>query len=206
MIKVQHMADFRKPLYPVMNFPAEMKHFKNINGEDLPFLADFVASGNWGWGGYLDKRENMYVAPHFQSLRKIHVGIDIWAPVGEPVFAPLPGVVSYTANHNRNGDYGATVVIKHISSNDDLFALYGHLSEKSLQISKPGKKVQSGDIIGWIGNDKENGNWPPHLHLQISTQDPGSADMPGVVSEKELNKAIKQFPDPRILLGKFLGK
>ena len=200
------MADFGKRIYPVMNFPAEIREFNHINGEDLPFLSDFVASGNWGWGGYLDKRENMYVAPHFQHLRKIHMGIDIWAPAGEPVFAPLPGAVLYTANHNRNGDYGATVVIKHTSPNDDLFVLYGHLAEKSLQLCKPGKKVHSGDHIGWIGNDEENGNWPPHLHLQISMQDPGTADMPGVVSENELNKAIKQFPDPRILLGNFLEK
>jgi peptidoglycan LD-endopeptidase LytH len=201
MAKEEYNLNIGKPLHPLMNFPDKILKINNISGKDLPKLSQFVAAGNWGMGGYLEKREDMYVAPHFQGLRNVHMGVDIWAPAGEPVFAPFPGIVLYTENRKRNGDYGGTVVIEHTDRKNNFFALYGHLAEKTLESIKPGQKVKPGDVIGWIGNEKENGFWPPHLHLQISNEDPGMADMPGVVLKEELEEAMRSYPDPRFLLG-----
>lgn len=192
-------------LYPLMRFPDEIKQIEHINGEDLPALAEFVAAGNWGYGGYLDKRENMYLAPHFHGIRNIHMGIDIWAPAGKEVFSPLPGEVAYLAFRNYSGDYGGTVIIKHRIRSAFFFALYGHLSKKTVTNLKKGQLVHAGDLIGQIGNEKENGSWPPHLHLQVSTEDPGTADMPGVVSEQELRESRIRFPDPGFLMGNIQG-
>jgi len=82
-----------------------------------------------------------------------------------------------------------------------MFALYGHLSKKSLERNEVEAAVEAGEVIGWLGSSDENGNWPPHLHYQISVKDPGEADMPGVVAEDEVEEASKLYPDPRMILG-----
>jgi murein DD-endopeptidase MepM/ murein hydrolase activator NlpD len=131
------------------------------------------------------------------------LGIDIWAPAGEPVYSPLEGVVAYTAFHDQDGNYGATIVLSHTLRDNDrkLFALYGHLSLTSLDHMKPGRKVSVGMPIGWLGEPHENGNWHPHLHYQLSYVDPGEADMPGVVSAMHREQAIEIYPDPEKVLG-----
>lgn len=163
-----YSQDICKPLHPLMNFPGNIIIKDNISGKDLSKLSQYVSEGKWIVGGYLDKREHMYIAPHFEGLRNIHMGIDIWAPPGEPVFASFAGIILYTEYRNREGDYGGTVVIEHIAEELIFYALYGHLAEKTLKNIIPGQYVTPGDVIGWIGNEKENGFWPPHLHLQIS--------------------------------------
>jgi len=187
--------------HPVMDLPDEYEILEFSDGYDPQKMTEFVESGGWGVGGYNEKRGNMYLAPHFESRRNIHMGIDIWAPAGEPVYAVLDGKVAYTAKNSRMGDYGGTIVLRHTVDGEEIFALYGHLSLKSLERTKAGDVVQAGDIIGWLGDESENGNWPPHLHYQLSRRDPGEADMPGVVSEQERDKALELYPDPRIILG-----
>lgn len=184
-----------------MNLPERYSVFDFTSGYNPREMTDFVNSGGWGVGGYNEKRENMYLAPQYESRRNIHMGIDVWAKAGEPVFAALGGEVVYTANHNQDGNYGATIVLKHLLNENEIFALYGHLAIKSLQQSTPGRRVKAGDVIGWLGSEDENGNWPPHLHYQLGWNDPGEADMPGVVSDNERNEALKNYPDPRMILG-----
>lgn len=187
--------------HPVMKMPNEYEVFHLTEGFDRESVTDFINSGSWAVGGYLEKRMIMYLAPQYKNRRNIHMGVDIWAPAGEPVYAAMNGTITYTANHNQEGNYGGTIVLKHTIEGQDLFALYGHLSLKSLEKFKPGKEMQAGDLVGWVGNESENGNWPPHLHYQLSIEDPGKADMPGVVSQEDLKEARKTYPDPRILLG-----
>ena len=155
----------------------------------------------WGLGGYNVQRQNMYIAPQYKNERNVHMGIDIWAPAGEPVYAPIDGEVAYGAFHNQDGNYGATVVVKHTLEGDEIFALYGHLSLSSLEHSPPGKKLSAGSLVGWLGEPCENGNWHPHLHYQLSTEDPGEADMPGVVSVQSREQSVLLYPDPEKVMG-----
>jgi hypothetical protein len=83
----------------------------------------------------------------------------------------------------------------------DLYALYGHLSGSSLKDKVIGQKISTGEVLGWLGEESENGGWPPHVHFQLSLQPPTKADMPGVVREAELEEALKIYPDPRLVLG-----
>ncbi len=184
-----------------MNLPEKYKVFDFREGFPRQEITEFIKNGGWGVGKYNEKRKNMYVAPQYENRRNIHMGIDIWAPAGEPVFAPLDGKVAYTGNLSEKGNYGAVIVLKHIFDGQPLYALYGHLSLKSLEQVSPGESIDAGGIVGWLGNETENGNWPPHLHFQLSLKDPEEADMPGVVSEDELEKALEIYPDPRKLLG-----
>lgn len=160
----------------------------------------------WAMGGYNVKREGMYLAPQYENTRNVHMGIDIWAPAGEPVYSPLDGVVVYTAFHDQDGNYGATIVLRHYLdfAEKNLFALYGHLSQSSLEHMRPGNAVSAGLPVGWLGEPHENGNWHPHLHYQLSWIDPGEADMPGVVSATHREQAVEIYPDPEKVLGKLV--
>lgn len=187
--------------HPVMDFPDNVKKIDLESGFDRDSLTAFIESGGWGVGGYLETRKIMYVAPQYENRRNVHMGIDIWAAAGEPVYSVLDSEVVYTAFHKQEGNYGGTIVLKHEIEGQELFALCGHLSRESLDVSKAGKKYKTGDVVGWLGDETENGNWPPHLHYQLCIEDPGDADMPGVVDKKDLINARERYPDPRIILG-----
>lgn len=184
-----------------MKISGSPKIFDFTKGYDTKAINQLINSGEWSIGRYNEKRRGMYVAPQYKNRRDIHMGIDIWAPAGEPVFAALDGEVAYMEYRSREGDYGATIVLKHQWKNEPLFALYGHLSISSLKKLNIGDELKAGDQVAVLGNESENGNWPPHLHYQLSRVDPGEADMPGVVSDDELEEALKVYPDPRMIIG-----
>ncbi len=187
--------------HPVMILPEKYEVFDLSETYDPDLIEKFIISGKRAVGGYLENRKNMYLAPQYQNKRNVHMGIDFWAPAGEPVYAAFTGEVVYTRNNAETGNYGPTIVLRQIAGEMEMFALYGHLSVDSLTQSSVGQKVNPGDIIGWLGNYDENGKWPPHLHYQVSFEDPGEADMPGVVSPDDVKKAAKLYPDPRIFIG-----
>lgn len=188
--------DFAK----VMGYPDEtnkMYVFDFTKGYD----PNFIRSKEWGIGRYNEKRLEMYVAPQYKSKRDIHMGIDLWTQAGAPVYSFADGIVAYLQDNDQPGNYGPTVVIKYTIYSADFFALYGHLSRTSLEQLSVGKQVQKGQKIADLGTEEVNGGWVPHLHFQLSVQDPGEADMPGVVADKDHEKALKRYPDPRIILG-----
>jgi len=183
--------------HPVMKLPEDSPVPDFSKGFDPLLLKD----GTWGVGGYAERRPGMYTAPQYQNRRYIHMGIDYWAPAGDPVFAALDGVVAYMANHQQTGNYGPTIVLRHKVDNKSFYALHGHLSKESLNYISGGQLIKRGEQFATLGNPSENGEWHPHLHYQVGIEDPGEADMPGVVSEKDLEKAMELYPDPRSLLG-----
>lgn len=185
----------------VIQLPVSYSVFDLSNEYEPAKINEFINQGGYAVGGYNEKRKKMYTAPQYANNRNIHMGIDFWAPAGETVFAALDGMVAYTANHAEDGNYGATVVLKHAFQGRTLFALYGHLSRQSLAHVRDIETIQAGATVGWLGDQSENGNWPPHLHYQLSWKDPNEADMQGVVSETERELALKTYPDPRIVLG-----
>lgn len=183
----------------VMNYPdpAEMKVFDFSEG----YRPEYVRSFKWGIGRYNEKRRNMYMAPQYENKRNIHVGIDIFSQERQPVFSFYDGVICYTADDDQPGSYGPTLVLRYILDDQLLFGLYGHLSRSSLDNLWKGDRVKKGQKIAVIGSKEENGGWPPHLHFQLSLDDPGKADMPGVVSDGNRKDALKTYPDPRLVTG-----
>jgi murein DD-endopeptidase MepM/ murein hydrolase activator NlpD len=185
---------------PVMNFPddhRELHVFDFTQGYD----PEFIPTQNWGIGRYNEKRANMYETPLFGGERNVHVGIDIWAEAGEPVFSFYVGEVLYMRDNDRPGDYGPTIIIAYELNDMLLYALYGHLSRESLQMVTIGEQVKKGQKIAELGDQDVNGGWVPHLHFQLSREDPGEADMPGVVAEEDREEALATYPDPRLILG-----
>eukprot|EP00590_Aulacoseira_subarctica_P002401 CAMPEP_0172424902 /NCGR_PEP_ID=MMETSP1064-20121228/28749_1 /TAXON_ID=202472 /ORGANISM="Aulacoseira subarctica , Strain CCAP 1002/5" /LENGTH=300 /DNA_ID=CAMNT_0013167341 /DNA_START=59 /DNA_END=961 /DNA_ORIENTATION=+ len=156
-------------------------------------------------GKYNEARFHLYETDLFatgSSPRIVHMGIDLGAPVGTPVFAFTDGIVLHSGYNPAKGDYGNAIVVEHwIHRKRKLWALCGHLSNASIVHSYVGKHIQRGEIVGWIGNVHENGGWLPHVHFQLSISPPDTHDMAGVVSLEDRDMALKQYPDPRIVLG-----
>ncbi len=157
----------------------------------------------YGIGRYDEDRRGMYETELFKSEevpRTIHMGIDIGAAEGTPVFAPFDSVVAGSEFLAADGDYGGTVILESTGEGDVVFSLLGHLSRISQARWRQGDRVGRGDLIGWLGSKKENGGWNPHLHWQLSLLRPLRVDLPGAVrpAQRELARTI--FPDPTEIL------
>ncbi|WP_440999174.1 peptidoglycan DD-metalloendopeptidase family protein [Fodinibius sp. SL11] len=163
--------------------------------------ADFITTKEWGIGKYNEQRSNMYLASQFNNERNIHMGIDIWTKAESPVYSFWDGELAYLQNNDQPGDYGPTMVIKYELGSRPLYALYGHLSKKSLEMVSLNRPVKKGQKIATLGSQEVNGGWAPHLHFQLSVEDPKEADMPGVVAPENREEALETYPDPRIVLG-----
>lgn len=155
-------------------------------------------------GKYNEQRVGMYTAAIFKTAeeeRNIHLGIDIGAPINTPIHAFYEGEIFMSAYNGAKGDYGYTIITKHLLGNTPLYALHGHLSETSVKKKQVREKIQKGEVIAWVGDKHENGGWNPHLHFQLSWEEPKTCDMPGVANKTQLDDCLKIYPDPRIVLG-----
>jgi murein DD-endopeptidase MepM/ murein hydrolase activator NlpD len=76
-----------------------------------------TAGARYGIGGYAEhrtvySRSGVFDADMFsEEPRRLHLGVDIWGPVGTPVFAPMGGMVKSFAFNDHFGDYGATIIL-----------------------------------------------------------------------------------------------
>ena len=144
----------------------------------------------------------MYVQSLFEKgQRTVHMGVDVAAPVGTPVRSFFEGEIFMYADNDRAGDYGPTIITRHVLDGHELYALYGHLSRTDLKRLEKGKWIHTGDQIGTVGRREENGGWNPHVHFQLSWLRPEVPDLPGVVNPADREWARTVFPDPRLVLG-----
>lgn len=185
---------------PVMHYPdPEQLYVLDLSKGYDP---EFIRSKKWAIGKYNEKRTGMYTADQYKGKRNIHMGIDIWTEAGAPVFSFYEGRIAYMKDHRQGGNYGPMLILRYQLDETELFALYGHLDRPSLEKFRIGDRVESGQKIAHLGEKEVNGGWAPHLHFQLSVQDPGQPDMPGVVAEDEREKALALYPDPQLILGK----
>lgn len=158
------------------------------------------------FGGYLEKRNIYKRSNHFnqenqEDERNIHLGLDLWIAAGTKIFTPLDASVHSFKNNTNFGDYGPTIILKHNIKGETFFTLYGHLSEASIHTLIVGQNFKSGDCIATLGEAKVNGDYAPHLHFQIIRDlENNVGDYPGVCNKKNLDRFIKNCPDPNTLL------
>lgn len=91
-----------------------------------------------------------------------HNGIDIGAPTGTKIHAPLTGTIRNIGDTDAvPGCYswGKWVLIDHPNGLSSMFA---HLSQIAVQ---PGQKVQTGDVVGYVGSTGYSTG--PHLHYTL---------------------------------------
>ncbi len=181
----------------VIRLPEEYWVFDFTKGEDPDFKCPFP----YQIGRYDEVRPGMYTHELFEGNRDLHVGIDIGTPVGEPIYAFADGVVHSKGVNEEAGSYGPTIIIQHEFEGRPIWALCGHLSMESLDMVEVGGPIDEGQVIATVGDKSVNGGWEPHLHFQLSWDEPTENDMPGVVSREDRDWALEKYPDPRIILG-----
>ena len=89
---------------------------------------------------------------------KMHNGVDLALPQGEPIYAAKSGKVTVTSY--QAGGAGYYVSINH---GDGFSSVYMHMTH---YIVAPGQYVNAGQVIGYVGST--GGSTGPHLHFGIS--------------------------------------
>ena len=152
----------------------------------------------------------LYTSPLFGSnanpideRRTIHLGLDLFAPAGTPIRAPLDGTVHAVAHNPAPLDYGYVVILRHApAEGPEFFTIYGHLAADCLTRLKPGQRIRAGEQFARFGDVHENGGWAPHLHFQIALDLLDlSTDFPGVAAASQRAVMTALSPDPNLLLG-----
>lgn len=157
-------------------------------------------------GGYGEDRA-IYDTPIFnppgEEPRILHLGLDVFAPAGAAVFAPLDGRVHSLRRNDGAKDYGPTLILEHAPQPGLVFyTLYGHLGAPVLDRYSEGDAVDAGDEIAALGSSDINGGWAPHLHFQVILDLEGrTGDYPGVCRKTEADRWLMLCPDPRPFLG-----
>lgn len=139
------------PNYP--NFSsADLANWKIDNQTQLAWPADSsIINSPFGWRG-----SNGKMSPQ-------HVGVDIKARTGDPIYAAMSGVVKRTDMNS----YGQ-VQIEHPNG---WKTRYLHLSRSGVS---SGDKIEAGQMIGSAGGRGDGGNpteYPPHLHFEMMKAD-----------------------------------
>jgi murein DD-endopeptidase MepM/ murein hydrolase activator NlpD len=112
------------------------------------------AKWDWGWR----------IHPTTGS-RKWHNGLDLPAPTGTPIYAPIAGTV-YAGEDGTSGKY---IKLAHSDPSypDVIQTVYCHLSRFGSGIST-GVRVAAGQLIGYVGSTGRSTG--PHLHFIIRTK------------------------------------
>ena len=168
---------------------------------DLSGSTENVRMSEFSIGKY-DEIRNIYTTELFAGGRTLHIGLDIGGPVGTPVMSVADGIIAFSGYNAAEGDYGHTVIVHHTIQEQNLWILYGHLSAASTANCIAGNPVSKGEVIAWLGDEDENGGWPPHVHIQLTFVEPTEPDLEGVVAPHNRDEALQRYPDPRNLLGR----
>jgi hypothetical protein len=157
------------------------------------------------FGRYLEDRDVYTAAIYAQSSgrrRTVHLGVDVVVPSQAPLAAPLDGVIELAEDNAAPQDYGPVVVLRHeLPDGHTFFTLYGHLARRTLREVRVGQKIAGGETFAWVGERYENGDWLPHVHVQILVSLVGlGRDVPGVVARDDLPVWKSLSPDPALLL------
>lgn len=88
--------------------------------------------------------------------QKLHTGMDIASPRGEPIGAAAGGKVTFAG---RKGGYGLTVMLRH---EEGLESLYAHMDAISVEVNQD---VEAGAQLGVVGMTGRTTG--PHLHWEV---------------------------------------
>ncbi|MFK7765012.1 MAG: aminotransferase class III-fold pyridoxal phosphate-dependent enzyme [Roseobacter sp.] len=161
------------------------------------------------WLGFYREPRLIYTDPAFRKgpwkasdRRSVHLGVDIFAPAGTPIHAPLDGEVFVAENRDLPLDYGGMIVLRHTTPDgDEVFTLYGHLDPECADTLRPGTQIKAGDVFCHLGAQAVNGGWAPHLHFQVLLSASGMAPAwPGVADPDDLEMWEALCPNPGAFL------
>ena len=126
----------------------------------VPVNYGMVAPGSgavrWPLGGPFT------VGDRFGARGGAHMGTDMLAAGGTPVYASLDGVVS--VSQEEYGAYGVAVTLESVLNGQQVGTVYPHMQYGSRQVSV-GDTVSAGQLIGFVGSTgRSTAN---HLHFEV---------------------------------------
>lgn len=130
---------------------------------DKPAAGTEAGSGKlfWPTEGNIGSPWGMRFHPILHYVR-MHGGVDIGAPTGQPIYAAADGVVT-KAETGYNSGSGTNVRIDHGKiTGKKLETAYLHMSK---YVVKVGDKVTRGQLIGYVGSTGLSTS--PHLHFSV---------------------------------------
>ncbi|AXT25184.1 aminotransferase class III-fold pyridoxal phosphate-dependent enzyme [Ruegeria sp. AD91A] len=161
------------------------------------------------WLGYYNEPRLIYAEPGFRKgpwkasdRRTVHLAVDVFAPAGTVLHAPMSGRVEVVENRDQHLDYGGVIILHHETpKGDPFYTLYGHLDPECCDRLKPGDPVAQGAAFARLGDASQNGGWAPHVHFQLAlTTDGMEEDWPGVGDPDEMELWHAVCPNPAALL------
>ncbi|MCA1793337.1 MAG: aminotransferase class III-fold pyridoxal phosphate-dependent enzyme, partial [Desulfobacteraceae bacterium] len=134
------------------------------------------------------------------EYRTLHLGIDVWAAPGTPVFALFKGTFCAVRSAKKDPDCATTVVLEHHTPEGICFyTVYSCLGDAAAYMPAQNQCVEKGSLLGYVGYAHENGGQASHLHFQMMLEmpEPGH-DFPKTAfpSHREVWKSI--CPDPNL--------
>ena len=120
--------------------------------------------GRFPVGGYATFVDDWW-HPRFTPVFHLHMGTDIFAPIGTPVRSPADG----TLRQAQESTGGISVYV----TMPDGTEFYGTHLSAWVDGQKSGQRVKTGDVIGFVGNTGNAEGGPGHLHFQISPKGGG---------------------------------
>jgi murein DD-endopeptidase MepM/ murein hydrolase activator NlpD len=124
-----------------------------------------------------------------------HHGEDIFAPSGSPLLAVAGGTL-HTIGFNRIGGYRLW-----LRDDDGNEFYYAHLSAYS-PLAVEGKRVEAGDVIGFLGDTGDADGGAPHLHFEIHPASMASLGYDGVVAPYPILLAWRRSDDVAFSAGR----
>lgn len=199
--------DYRKEKYITLDLTKNNNELMKIDVSNSKEFSNYINNlieknnAKFAIGKYLENRMIYDHSEVFSNKRTVHLGIDLWVNDGIKVFSPFKAKVHSFANNNAKGDYGATIILEHEIEGIKFYTLYGHLSLDSLDLISKKKYIEKGELIGFIGSNEENGDWPPHLHFQIiKDMQNKKGDFYGACDKKEIKEYSLNCLDPNLIL------
>jgi murein DD-endopeptidase MepM/ murein hydrolase activator NlpD len=107
--------------------------------------------------------DDSWHAPRDGGVR-LHTGIDIFAPRGTSVVAVADGIITYIGDQPKGGH------CLWLSTENGSSFYYAHLDRWAAGMYE-GMEVQTGDLLGYVGNTGNAIHTPSHLHFAINQND-----------------------------------
>ncbi len=171
---IEETGQYRLLLQPELRQSADFK----LEIYTLPSLAFPVA-------GVSDNAIQSFWGAQRSAGRRLHEGVDIFAPRLTPVLAVSEGRISFTG---ERGLGGKQVWLREGAFKKSFY--YAHLD--SIHVSMT-EKVMVGDTLGFVGNTGNARTTTPHLHFGIYTGN-GAIDPLPFIRRKERKKTELQAP------------
>ncbi|MBI4727969.1 MAG: M23 family metallopeptidase [Acidobacteria bacterium] len=115
--------------------------------------------GRFPVAGYVWYQDD-WAAPRYKPYFHLHEGTDLFAQSGTPAIATVDGVVSRIAN----GTIGGLSVW--LDGVDGVTYYYGHLQGFGPGV-RPGLRVRTGDVLGFVGDTGTAKGTYPHVHFEV---------------------------------------